>query len=104
MTTISHATQFIIANNLNIASRDEEYHPEYTEFMRRTSPTERQEIERKMAALRDGEHLVNELVKALNKKWGIEDPIIAHPDMPYIALLAFKQKKISRFQIGTLLH
>lgn len=95
-----------ISNPTNIGFTEDEKcdHPEFVEFMRRVPSSTKSKIEGKLAALKNPQELERELLLALNKRWGVKDPIIMDLDMPYIALYAFKHKKISRVQIGSLLH
>jgi hypothetical protein len=101
---MDNVTRLLVSTNMAFAATEMLDHPEYVEFMRRVPAATKNEIERKMAALQNSGRLSEELLRAINKRWGVDDPIIMDPDMPYIALYAFRQNKISRMQIGTLLH
>lgn len=83
---------------------------EFEEFVRRVTPRERYFIERKLEELMSPQHkeytdyFLQGLLKAIGQKWGPENAFVSDEEMPYYALLAFKQGKIENFQLATLLY
>ncbi len=75
----------------------------YEEFIRRVRPQERFYLERTLLSLENSEAIIDGLLAAIEGPWGVENPYILHEQMPYYALLAFKEGSLENYQLGTLL-